>query len=212
MASANGRESSKKLTDVPRNILLVSARKTVEILDVDVSIHRGIHARCSIFMSCIVTPIGGYGNFAHIPRGREWFKRAWLFSWIPWIGTCYNQHSLPETSSTGTIMLKKNWKITQESKGTIFTYIIIYIYFILCFNMLQLSAILWRIGANRCSISLYQSTKGKRWPWGCRRILRRSKVASEGVPTQNLKEFDWPQKDMSTFKVQWLKMYHFSYF
>ena len=50
-------------------------------------------------------------NFAHIPRGREWFKKAWLCNWIPWIGTCYNQHSLPGISSTGT-SYKKTRKLT----------------------------------------------------------------------------------------------------
>lgn len=49
----------QKLTNVPRNILLVSADKTVEIVDVDVSSHRRIHARCFMFISCSVTPLEG---------------------------------------------------------------------------------------------------------------------------------------------------------
>lgn len=141
-------------------------------------------------------------NFAHIPRGREWFKKAWVFSGIPWIGTCYNQHSLPRTSSTGTSCLKKKKNHPRIQRDNI--------YCILCFNM-HVSAI-----SNPCDESCEsllnfhcRSAKGKRWPWGCRRILRRSS-RYRGKRTQKSSNLTW--RTCRLFRSMTQNVSFFSYF
>ena len=135
----------KKLTDVPRNILLVSADKTVEIVDVDVSSHRRIHARCSIFISCIATPIGGY-RISRIFQGvgNDLKRHDYAIEFHEFA----LQPALPPGNQLNWYIIQKKTKthprIQRDNKFTVS-------YASTCFSYQQS---LWRIGANRCSISL----------------------------------------------------------
>lgn len=99
---------------------------------------------------------------------------------------------------------KKRWKITQESQGTLFKYI----YFILCFNMFQLSAIPVTNRASRCSIFTAEAPKESGDHEGVEESWE-DHLASEGSEPKNLGI--WPEGHVDFF-VPWLKMYHFSYF
>lgn len=181
---------------MPRNILLVSADKTVEIVDVDVSSHRRIHARCSIFISCIATPIGGYRIsriFQGVGNDLKRHDYAVGFHELALATT-----STPSRESAQLVHHAKNLKnhlrIQRDNKFTVS-------YASTCFSYQQS---LWRIGANRCSISLPKHQR-KAVTMRVSKNPEKINLASKGVFTpKNLAI--WPLKDMSTFKAPWLKV------
>ena len=102
---------------------------------VDLWSHRGIHARCSMLMSCIVTPIGGY-RIPHIPRGREWLKKndsSVNFHELAFVKTVFSPPRHQRKTGTPCRKILKHYPTKQRDN--------IYIYYIICFSMLQLSAI-----------------------------------------------------------------------